>query len=56
MLAAATCLSGGGECGMSASLNQLRGGVGGGVEIRIEFIPINLNIACGNVKITQGIK
>jgi hypothetical protein len=24
----------------------------GGGEIRIEFIPINLNIACGNVEIT----
>jgi hypothetical protein len=28
-LAAATCLSGGGECEMSASLNQLGGGGGG---------------------------
>jgi hypothetical protein len=25
---------------------------GGGGEIRIEFIPINLNIACGNAEIT----
>jgi hypothetical protein len=33
-------------------LVELDGGRGGEGEIRIEFIPINLNIACGNAEIT----